>query len=146
MEKNISTTVPSKGKYDKLINILAFVAMDSGSYVVIDRIVRAYDRDTIEQSIYEAIRYIFTDIRKCTEFEKNERSLTEKEKKKCFEIKNILGDYVIPENEINTLLEEIERGRLSIVRRIAVQALSKALSIATTQTQPANIQNIQDKG
>lgn len=141
---NAKAEVP---KYDRLVKMLAFVARD-GSYVVIDRIARAHDRDLVEQSIYEALRYIAPDLRKCSEWERKRKSLSEEEerkeekkslseeeeikeeeKKKCESIKSLLGDFTIPEDEINALLEDIEKGRLSVARRIAIKALAKALSI-----------------
>ncbi|MEM0000492.1 MAG: hypothetical protein QXY82_04090 [Desulfurococcaceae archaeon] len=128
---NAKAEVP---KYDRLVKMLAFVARD-GSYVVIDRIARAHDRDLVEQSIYEALRYIAPDLRKCNEWERKRKSLSEEEeikeeeKKKCENIRSLLGDFTIPEDEINALLEDIEKGRLSVARRIAIKALAKALSI-----------------
>ncbi|MEM0240967.1 MAG: hypothetical protein QXP29_05845 [Candidatus Nezhaarchaeales archaeon] len=118
-------------KYDRLVKMLAFVASD-GSYVVIDRIARAYDRDLVEQSIYEAVRYLAPDLRKCSEGMRDLKTLSENEKKRCESIKNLLGDFTIPEDEINALLEDVEKGRLSIAKKIAIRALAKALAITTT--------------
>lgn len=135
MQESARLTPSILGKYEKLINLLAFVVADSRSYIVIDRIVRAYDKDFVEQSVYEAIRYIFPDIKKCAEFEEGTRTPTgEKDEERCKIIKNALGDYSIPENEIKLLLGEIEKGKLSVARKIAIQALAKALSIKVTKS------------
>ncbi len=124
---NAKAEVP---KYDRLVKMFAFVASD-GSYVVIDRIARAHDRDLVELSIYEAVRYIAPDLRKCSEWARGLKTLSENEQKRCESIRSLLGDFTIPEDEINALLEDIEKGRLSIAKRIAIRALAKALSIAT---------------
>ncbi|MEM1873847.1 MAG: hypothetical protein QXS85_06365 [Acidilobaceae archaeon] len=121
-------------RYERLISLLALVAT-RGSYTVLDRLARAYDKDMVGQAVYEAIRSIAPDVRKCVEWEEGRRVLSGDDEKECMRIKEALGGYAIPEDEINMLLEDIGRGRLYVARRIAIQALSKALSMTAKPSQ-----------
>lgn len=104
MVKNLS----SKPRFEMLINALALLVKDN-VYGPVDRMARATDLEMVRTALYEALRYLSTDIRR------GRITLT------------------IDENEIKEFLEEVERRGVGVARSVAVKALAKGLKMFKEQ-------------
>jgi hypothetical protein len=123
---NTLTEVLDRSKHgideaEEVIKILSILVAD-GVYGPVDRLARASDVETVYLAIYEALRYIVPDLRRCQEGKEKE----EKEKKRCNAIKDVLGAF-----EVNEKMVSVFMGKANprIAKRVAVEALSRGLSL-----------------
>ncbi|MEM4570065.1 MAG: hypothetical protein QXE66_02010 [Desulfurococcaceae archaeon] len=102
----------SKPKFDKIVEALSYLVKDN-VFGPVDRLARSTDLDMVRTALYEALRYLSTEIRKGT------------------------VPLVIDEAEIRSFLDEVERRGVGIARRVAIEALAKGLKtrLESTQTQ-----------
>jgi len=115
-----------KSKHDiseaeEVVKILSILVAD-GVYGSIDRLARASDVETVYLAIYEALRYIVPDLRRCQESKGEE----EEEKERCNAIKEVLGAFEVNEKMISAFMSKVSP---RIAKRIAVEALSRGLSL-----------------
>lgn len=102
--------VSSRPRYEKLVEALSYLVKDN-VYGPVDRLARATDLDMVRTALYEALRYLSTEIRKGT------------------------VPLVVDEAEIRMFLDEIERRGVGVARRIAIEALAKGLRAKPGTTQ-----------
>ncbi|MEM1720296.1 MAG: hypothetical protein QW496_05570 [Desulfurococcaceae archaeon] len=100
----------SKPKFDKIVEALSYLVKDN-VFGPVDRLARSTDLDMVRTALYEALRYLSTEIRKGT------------------------IPLVIDETEIKNFLDEVERRGVGIARRVAVEALAKGLKMKQESTQ-----------
>lgn len=91
-------------RYEKIVEVLAYLVKDN-VYGPVDRLARATDLNMVRTAIYEALRYISTEVRRGREVK--------------------LPD----ENEVREFLEEIERRGAGVAKRVAIEALTRGLRI-----------------
>jgi len=125
----------SVDRFKKVVDLLAFIAGEDNVYSPLDKLVRASDRETVYVALYEALRYIAPDIRKCRELLKateqskvteqsgSQKTTEQPDKRRCEKLLEIVEDF----ESIEGLIKEVSEGRISIAKKIALQALSQAL-------------------
>ena len=114
-------------EYDRLIKILAFAVYDN-VYGPVDRMARALDKSMVLTSVYDALRYISTEIRKCIDAKQGKRSLGEEDRKRCEKLEEFTK-LEIPHEDINNFLQDLDRRGPEIAKRIALKALSLGLEM-----------------
>lgn len=107
----------TKSKYEGIIEILAHLVKDN-VYGPVDRLARAADLNMVRVAIYEAIRYISTEVRRGVEV--------------------VLPD----ENEIKAFLDEIEHRGVGVAKRIAIEALTKGLHKQRKEKQQEKVEKV----
>lgn len=112
-------------KYEGLIKTLAFLAVDN-VYGPIDRMARAIDTDMVRVALYEALRYLSSELHKCIEAEEGKRVLEEEDRKRCKLLKE-LTNLTLPEDEVKVFLDDLEKRGVGIARRVAIEALTLGL-------------------
>jgi hypothetical protein len=122
----LATEILDKSKHDideaeEVVKILSILVAD-GVYGPIDRLARASDVETVYLAIYEALRYILPDLRRCQESKEKK----EEEKERCNAIKDVLGAFEVNEKMISAFMSKVSP---RIAKRIAVEALSRGLSL-----------------
>ena len=111
--------------YEALRNMLAYLAA-SEVYGPLDRLARAADKEAVSIALYEALRYISTEVKKCIEGEKGKRRLSEDDVKLC-EVLKELTNMSIPDEEIAAFLRDVDKKGVSIAKRLASEALAYGL-------------------
>lgn len=94
----------SKPRFEKLVEALAYLVRDN-VYGPVDRLARATELDMVRTALYEALRYLSTEIRKGA------------------------VPLVVDEEEVRGFLEEIERRGVGVARRVAIEALARGLKM-----------------
>jgi len=122
----LATEILNKFKHDideaeEVVKILSILVAD-GVYGPIDRLARASDVETVYLAIYEALRYIVPDLRRCQESKEKK----EEEKERCNAIKDVLGAFEVNEKMISAFMSKASP---RIAKRIAVEALSRGLNL-----------------
>jgi len=103
--ENLSITV--KSKYEGIIDLLSYLVKE-GAYGPVDRMARAIDPDMVRISLYEAIRYASTELRRG-------------------------ASISIPsEDEVREFLDAVER-RVGTAREVAIKALTRGLKMELSQ-------------
>lgn len=92
----------TRPKFEKVVEALSYLVRDN-VYGPVDRLARATDLDMVRTALYEALRYLSTEIRKGT------------------------VPLVLDEAEIRAFLDEVERRGVGVARRVAIEALAKGL-------------------
>jgi hypothetical protein len=131
-------------KYELLVRLLAIIASD-GVYTPFDKIIRAMDRDTVMAALYDAMRYIAPDLRRCREYfacyhlsdESRRKECIKKystpDYERCREIAEVLKDpskLLDGLRLLDELIEEISKGSLTKVKKIAMLAVRRGMDIA----------------
>lgn len=111
--------------YTALRNMLAYLAA-SEVYGPLDRLARAADKEAVSVALYEALRYISTEIKKCKEGMMGKRKLSEDDTKLCSVLEE-LTNMEIPDEEIVAFLRDVEKKGVSIAKRLASEALAYGL-------------------
>jgi hypothetical protein len=130
-------------RYRPLVELLAIVAKD-GIYTPFDKIMRAIDRDTVMTALYDVLRYIAPDLKRCRDYfaclqipEEDERrkcieEYSGSEYEKCKEIGRILHDpskLVEGMKILDDLVEEVSKGSLTRARKLAMLAVRRGLEL-----------------
>jgi hypothetical protein len=130
-------------KYELLVGLLAVIVKD-GVYTPFDKIIRAIDRDTVMASLYDAMRYIAPDLRRCSEYFACYHSSDESRRKECLdkystpdykrcrEIGEVLKDpskLIEGLRVLDELIEEISKGSLTKVKKIAMLAVRRGMDL-----------------
>jgi len=118
----------SGAKYQKIVNILAFAVYDK-VYSPVDRMARAIDKSLVITSLYEVMRYVSTEIRRCYEIKTGSQKPRDEEEARRCRILESLTNFEIPYEEISEFLELLDR-RPSIAKKVAMQALALGLKLA----------------
>jgi len=116
-------------KYQKIVNILAFAVYDK-VYGPIDRMARAVDKSMVVSSLYEVLRYISTEIRRCYDIKTQHQQPRNKEDVERCKILEALTNYEIPYDEVSEFLEVVDRRGVDVAKHIAVLALTHGLNLA----------------
>lgn len=131
-------------KYKLLVELLSIIVED-GIYAPFDKIVRAIDRDTVMSALYDAMRYLAPDLRRCGEYFKCLQIPEERERKECIdkysvseqercdELVKVLKDpskLVEGLKMLDELIEEVSRGSLTRVRKLAMLAVRRGMERA----------------
>jgi hypothetical protein len=131
-------------KYKLLVELFSIIVED-GIYAPFDKIVRAIDRDTVMSALYDAMRYLAPDLRRCGEYFKCLQTPEEREREEC------VGRFSRSEQErcdmllrvfkdpsklveglrlLDELIEEVSRGSLTKVRKLAMLAVRRGMERA----------------
>jgi hypothetical protein len=128
-------------KYKLLVELLSIIVED-GIYAPFDKIVRAIDRDTVMAALYDAMRYLAPDLRRCSEYfkclqipEKREREecvgrFSRSEQGRCDMLLRVFKDpskLVEGLRLLDELIEEVSRGSLTKVRKLAMLAVRRGM-------------------
>lgn len=128
-------------EYDALIDLLAIIVKD-GIYTPFDKIIRSQDRDIVLSSLYEALRYVAPDIKRCANYLNCLKALREGESRekcvnalpiagedRCNDIANAIDPRKLPESleKLGEVIEEVSRGKLTKAKRIAMLAVQRGL-------------------
>ena len=131
-------------KYELLVQLLAIIVKD-GVYTPFDKIIRAIDRNTVMAALYDAMRYIAPDLRRCGEYFACYHLSDESERKgcidkystpdyeRCREITEVLKDpskLLDGLRLLDELIEEISKGSLTKVKKIAMLAVRRGMALA----------------
>jgi len=106
---------------EEVVKILSILVAD-GVYGPVDRLARASDVETVYLAIYEALRYVVPDLRRCQE----SKEKGEEEQKRCNAIKDALGAFKVNEEMISRFMSKVNP---RIAKRVAIEALSRGLSL-----------------
>lgn len=91
----------SSSKYPNIVELLAYLVKEK-VYGPVDRLARATDLETVYMALYEALRYVSTEVAK--------------------------GSVKVPpKEEVSQFLEEVSKKGASLARRVAVEALTTGL-------------------
>jgi len=125
--QNVPQT-PGTG-FQKLANILAFAVYDR-VYGPVDRMARAVDKSMVISSLYEVLRYVSTEIRRCYDIRTGrQKPRDEEDVERCKKLES-LTNFEIPHDEVTRFLEDVERRGVDVAKRVAVQALTLGLNLA----------------
>jgi hypothetical protein len=128
-------------RYRLLVELLSIIVKD-GVYAPFDKIVRAIDRDTVMAALYDAMRYLAPDLRRCSEYfkclqipEKHGREecvgkFSRSEQERCDMLLRVFKDpskLVEGLRLLDELIEEVSRGSLTKVRKLAMLAVRRGM-------------------
>lgn len=105
---------------EEVVKILSILVAD-GVYGPVDRLARAVDIETIYAAMYETLRYIIPDLRKCQEGKESEKQLA-----RCVALKDILREFKVDESKITCFVNEASP---KLAKKVAIEALSRGLSL-----------------
>jgi hypothetical protein len=135
-------------RYRPLVELLAIVAKD-GIYTPFDKIMRAIDRDTVMMALYDVLRYIAPDLKKCRDYfaclqkpEEDKRrecigKYSGSEYERCKEIGKILPDLskLVESMEIlDELVEEVSKGSLTRAKKLAMLAVRRGIELTLRES------------
>jgi hypothetical protein len=135
-------------RYRPLVELLAIVAKD-GIYTPFDKIMRAIDRDTVMTALYDVLRYIAPDLKRCRDYfacfqipeEDKRRECIEKyrgsEYERCREIERIVQDpskLAGSMKMLDDLVEEISKGSLTRARKLAMLAMRRGIELTLRES------------
>ena len=130
-------------RYRPLVELLAIVAKD-GIYTPFDKIMRAVDRDTVMTALYDVLRYIAPDLKRCRDYfaclqepeDDKRRECIEKycgsEYERCREIERVIQDpskLVESMKMLDDLVEEVLKGSLTRARKLAMLAVRRGIEL-----------------
>jgi len=130
-------------RYKPLVELLAIVAKD-GIYTPFDKIMRAIDRDTVMMALYDVLRYIAPDLKRCHDYfaclqepeDDKRRECIEKyrgsEYERCREIERVIQDpskLVESMKMLDDLVEEVSKGSLTRARKLAMLAVRRGVEL-----------------
>jgi len=116
-------------KFQKIVNILAFAVYDK-VYGPVDRMARAVDKSMVVSSLYEVLRYISTELRRCHDIKIQQQQPRNKDEAERCRILETLTNYEIPYDEVSQFLELIDRRGIDVAKHVAVLALTHGLNLA----------------
>jgi len=121
-------------RFQKIVNILAFAVYDK-VYGPVDRMARAVDKSMVVSSLYEVLRYVSTEIRRCYDIKtQRQQPRNEEDVDRCKKLE-ALTNFEIPYDEVSAFLDDIERRGVDVAKRVAVQALTLGLNLALKSQQ-----------
>jgi len=134
-------------RYRPLVELLAIVTKD-GIYTPFDKIMRAIDRDTVMMALYDVLRYIAPDLRRCRDYfacfqiPEDKRSecigkYSAPEYERCREIGRALQDpskLVEGMKILDELVEEVSKGGLTRARRLAILAVRRSIELTLRES------------
>lgn len=121
-------------RFQKIVNILAFAVYDK-VYGPVDRMARAVDKSMVVSSLYEVLRYVSTEIRRCYDIKiQRQQPRNEEDVDRCKKLET-LTNFEIPYDEVSAFLDDIERRGVDVAKRVAVQALTLGLNLALKSQQ-----------
>jgi hypothetical protein len=130
-------------RYRPLVELLAIVAKD-GIYTPFDKIMRAIDRDTVMTALYDVLRYIAPDLKRCRDYfaclqipEEDKRGecierYSGSEYERCREIERVIQDpskLVESMKMLDDLVEEVSKGSLTRARKLAMLAVRRSVEL-----------------
>ena len=130
-------------RYRLIVELLSIIVKD-GVYAPFDKIVRAIDRDTVMAALYDAMRYLAPDLKRCSEYfacyqladESKRRECINRysapEYRRCKDIVDALKDpskLVEGLRLLDELIEEVSRGSLTKVRKLAMLAVRRGMEL-----------------
>jgi len=116
-------------RFQRIVNILAFAVYDK-VYGPVDRMARAVDKSMVISSLYEVLRYVSTEIRRCYDIKaQRQQPRSEEDVERCEKLE-VLTNFEVPHDEVSEFLEDVERRGVDVAKRVAVQALAYGLNLA----------------